>query len=109
MSTQSRVDVDVIFHHSANSVFTVGSVTDHQRGSEPCQSISATVGTSAVSLTTTLSSLSTVAVRNSGSTVLRLAGAINVPAGRVAVLPVTSTITVASVSGVGEYTAVCVG
>ena len=44
-----------------------------------------------------------------GSQALRIAGAINVSAGRVAVLPVTATVTVASVSGQGSYTALWVG
>lgn len=109
MSTQSRIDIDAVFHDTDGSVFTLGVVSDHQRGTAACQSVSATVGTSTVSLTTTLASFSTVAVKNAGSTVLRLAGAVSVPAGRVAVLPVTATVSIASVSGAGEYTAVFVG
>jgi hypothetical protein len=38
-----------------------------------------------------------------------VAGAIDVTAGRVAVLPVTSTVTVSSPAGNGAYTAVWVG
>ena len=109
MTTTSRIDTDVVFHDTNGNVFTLGSVSEHVRGTLACQSVSATLTTATVSLTTTLATLSAVAIKNSGSSVIRIAGAISVPAGRVAVLPVTATFTVASVSGAGEYQAVCVG
>lgn len=109
MTTASRIDTDVVFHDTNGNVFTLGAVSEHLRGTAACQSITATVSTATAALTTTLSSLSAVAIKNTGSSVIRIAGAISLPAGRVAVLPVTSTFTVSSVSGSGEYQAICVG
>lgn len=109
MTTASRIDTDVVFHDTNGNVFTLGAVSEHLRGTASCQMVTATVSTATAALATTLLSLSTVAIKNSGSSVLRVAGAISIPAGRVAVLPTTSTFTIASASGSGEYQAACVG
>jgi hypothetical protein len=53
--------------------------------------------------------LSSLVVKNTGTGVLRLAGAIDVQAGRVACLPVTATITVSAPAGNGSYTALWMG
>ena len=110
MSVQARVDVDVVFHDSSGSTFTVGSVEDHQFA-EPsgCETITASVGTEATSIVSSVGTLSTLAIKNTGAGVLRIAGAIDIAAGRVAVLPVTSTVTVESPSGSGQYAAIWVG
>jgi hypothetical protein len=109
MSVKARVDVSVVYHDNDGSTFTVGSLTDG-RMTEPtaASTISGTCGTSAVSIAGS-GSLSTLAIKNTGNSVLRVAGAIDVTAGRVAVLPVTSSVTVSSPAGNGAYTAVWVG
>ncbi len=110
MSVQARVDVDVVFHDSNGSTFSIGTVDDHQFA-EPagCETITGSVGTAAESIVSSVGTLSTLAVKNTGTSVLRVAGAIDVSAGRVAVLPVTSTVTVEAPSGSGSYTAIWVG
>lgn len=110
MSFQARVDVDVVFHESSGSTFAVGSVDDHQFV-EPagCETLTGSVGTAATSLVSSVPTLSTLAIKNTGSGVLRVAGAIDVTAGRVAVLPVTSAVTVEAPSGSGQYAAIWVG
>lgn len=109
MTVKARIDVDVVFHDSAGSTFTVGSVSEHLMVSPGAATATAgTVGTSAVSLVGP-TSVSTIAVKNTGSGVLRLAGAVNVPAGRLAVIPTTAAITVQAPSGNGSYTFVWVG
>jgi hypothetical protein len=110
MTLRSKLDVDLVCHDAGTATFVVNSVSDHFL-IEPnvIRYIgSATVGTSAVSISGP-TVLSTLVVKNEGVQPLRLAGAIDVSAGRVAVLPVTATVTVASVSGQGSYTALWVG
>lgn len=109
MSAKAKVDVSVVYHDTNGSTFSVGSLADNVL-TEPTsvQTISGTVGTAAVSIGGT-GTLTTLAVKNTGNSVLRLAGAIDVLAGRVAVLPVAGTVTVSSPSGSGSYTAIRVG
>jgi hypothetical protein len=109
MSVKARVDVSVIYHDTDGLTFSVGTLTDN-RMTEPASAatIGGTVGTSAVSIVGS-GSLSTLAIKNTGTSVLRVAGAIDVAAGRLAVLPVTATVTVAAPSGSGAYTAIWVG
>lgn len=109
MSIKARVDVSVVYHDNGGATFTVGSLTD-SRMTEPtvASSVSGTVGTSAVSISGS-GSLSTLAIKNTGSGVLRVAGGVDVSAGRVAVLPVTATVTVVAPGGTGAYSAVWIG
>lgn len=110
MTLRSKLDVDLVCHNAGTATFIVNSVSDHFL-IEPNviqYTGAATVGTTAISISGP-TVLSTLVVKNEGSTSLRLAGAIDVQAGRVAVLPVTATITVASLSGQGSYTALWVG
>ena len=110
MTLRSKLDIDLVCHDSGTATFVANRVSDHFL-IEPnvIQYIgSATVGTSAVSITGP-TILSTLVVKNEGSQSLRLAGAIDISAGRVAVLPVTATVTVAAVAGQGTYTALWVG
>lgn len=109
MTIRARIDVDAVFHDSTATSITVGSLADHIAVSpSSARSISATVGTSAVAIVGP-SSLSTLVVKNVGSSVLRLGGSIDITAGRVAVIPTTSTITVSSPSGSGSYSCLWVG
>lgn len=108
MTIQARVDVDIVYHDSSDTTFTVGAVSDHARPAAVGYTLSGTVATSAVTLTAA-GAVTTLAIKNTGTTLLRVAGAFNVPAGRVAVLPVASSVTVAAVSSPAQYTAVWVG
>jgi hypothetical protein len=109
MSIRARIDVDAVYHDASDTSLTVGVLSEHISPSlTSAQTINATVGTSAVQIVGS-TPLSTLVVKNTGTGVLRLAGSINVSAGRVAVLPVTSTITVSAPAGSGSYTALWMG
>jgi hypothetical protein len=109
MTIRARIDVDAVYHDSTSTSITVGSLADHLLVSPgAAQTIVASVGTAAVSISGP-SSLSTLVVKNTGASVLRLGGSINITAGRVAVIPTTSTITVSSPSGSGSYSCLWVG
>jgi hypothetical protein len=109
MTAKARIDVDAVYHSSSDTTLTVGSISDHIA---PALTVAATItgtcGTSAVQIVGT-TPLSTLVVKNMGTGVLRLAGSIDVTAGRVAVLPVTATITVSAPAGSGSYTALWMG
>lgn len=107
MSVNSRLDIDVIVHSSTDTAFEVDALSEHS-ASTVAIGVSGTVGTSAVSIGST-GVMSTLAVRNVGSTTLRLAGAVSIPAGRLAVVPATASMTLASAAGVGSYSAIWVG
>lgn len=109
MTIRARIDVDAVFHDATANSITVGSLADHLAVSPgSAQMISGSVGTAAVAISGP-SSLSTLVVKNVGASVLRLGGSINITAGRVAVIPTTSTITVSSPSGSGSYSCLWVG
>jgi hypothetical protein len=109
MTIRARIDTDVIYHNSSDTTFVIGSLSEHLvTAPTSALTISATAATSAVQIVGS-GPLSTLAVKNTGATVLRLAGAIDVPAGRVAVIPTTATITVSAPSGSGSYSAVWIG
>lgn len=109
MTVRARIDVDAVYHDASDSSLTVGVISEHVSPSlTTAQTINGSVGTAAVQIVGA-TPLSTLVVKNTGSSVLRLAGAINVAAGRVAVLPVTTTITVSAPSGSGSYTALWMG
>lgn len=109
MTISATIDIDVIYHGANGQTFTVGAVTDHLRGTPTAAyTLTGTAGTSATTLTAS-GSLSTLAIKNTGTNVLRVAGAIDVSAGRLAVLPVTATVSVSAPSGSTQYTAVWLG
>lgn len=109
MTVKARIDVDVVFHDSSDSTMTVGSLSEHLMHSPAAAAATTgTCGTSAVTIVGS-GSLSTLAVKNTGTNALRLAGAIDVPAGRLAVVPTTATITVQGVGGNGAYSCIWVG
>lgn len=109
MSIRARIDVDAVYHDASDTSLTVGTLAEHLAPTlTRAQTIAASVGTAAVQIVGTLP-LSTLVVKNTGNGVLRLAGGVDVAAGRLAVLPVTATITVAAPSGSGSYTAIWMG
>jgi hypothetical protein len=109
MTVRARIDVDAVYHDVDDSSLTVGVLSEHISPSlTTAQTINGNVGTAAVQIVGA-TPLSTLVVKNTGASVLRLAGSINVSAGRLAVLPVTATITVSAPSGSGTYTALWMG
>lgn len=109
MTIRARIDTDVIYHNTTDTTFSIGSLSEHSMATATSAlTISGTATTSAVQIVGS-GPLSTLAVKNTGTTVLRLAGAIDVPAGRVAVIPTTATITVSTPSGSCPYTALWIG
>ncbi len=109
MSIRARIDVDAVYHDASDTSLTVGTLAEHLAPAlTRAQTITASVGTAAVQIVGTLP-LSTLVVKNTGNGVLRLAGGVDVAAGRLAVIPVTATITVAAPSGSGSYTAIWMG
>lgn len=109
MTVRARIDVDAVYHDVDDSSLTVGVLSEHISPSlTTAQTINGSVGTAAVQIVGA-TPLSTLVVKNTGASVLRLAGSVNVSAGRLAVLPVTATITVSAPSGSGTYTALWMG
>lgn len=110
MTLRAKLDIDLVTHDAGTATFVVNSLTEHSLTAPNVVQYtgSATVGTSAVSISGP-TVLSTLVVKNEGAQALRVAGAIDVQAGRVAVLPVTATVTVAAVTGQGTYSALWVG
>jgi hypothetical protein len=109
MTVRARIDVDAVYHDVSDSSLTIGNLAEHLSPAlTAAQTINGSVGTAAVQIVGA-TPLSTLVVKNTGSSALRLAGSINVSAGRLAVLPVTATITVSAPSGSGTYTALWMG
>lgn len=109
MTVRARIDVDAVYHNGTDTTLTVGVLSDHIAPSlTSALTISGSVGTAAVQIVGA-TPLSTLVVKNTGAGVLRLAGSIDVTAGRVAVLPVTATITVSAPAGSGSYSALWMG
>ena len=109
MSYRARIDVDAVYHDVTDTSITVGSLADHILSTPTtASSTSGTVGTAAVMIVG-VAPLSTLVIKNTGTGTLRLAGSINVSAGRVAVLPTTATITVSAPSGSGSYSCLWIG
>jgi hypothetical protein len=109
MTVRARIDVDAVYHDTDGTSLTVGVLSEHLAPAlTAAQTITASVGTASVQIVGA-TPLSTLVVRNTGSSVLRLAGGVDVAAGRLAVLPVTATITVSAPSGSGSYTAIWMG
>jgi hypothetical protein len=109
MTLRARIDVDAVYHDSTDTTLTVGALSEHLAlNLTSASSITASAATTAMSISGA-TPLSTLVVKNTGTTPLRLAGAITLPAGRVAVIPTTATITVAAPSGAGSYSCLWMG
>jgi hypothetical protein len=109
MTIRARTDLDVIFHDSSDTTMVIGALSEHTMGTATTAiSVAGTVATSVVSIVGS-GPLTTLAVKNTGNSVLRLGGSIDVPAGRLAVIPTTVTLTVSAPSGSGSYAALWVG
>lgn len=109
MTARFRLDVDAVFHQGNATTLTVGTLSEHiSPAVTTAQTITGSAGTAAVAIVGS-TPLTTLVVKNTGNGTLRLGGVIDVPAGRLAVLPVTATVTVAAPGGSGSYTALWVG
>lgn len=109
MSIEARVHAEIVYHDKGTATFTIGSVTDHQYLQPTSASIVTAVATTTAVNITGSGSLSTLGVKNTGTVPIRLGGAIPVAPGRLAILPVTATISVSTTAGSSSYTAVWVG
>lgn len=109
MTAKARIDIDVVYQTGTAKSVTLDYLSEHTSADvSSVMSAAGTVGTTLVTIQG-VPPLSTLAVKNTGSSTIRLAGTIDVPAGRLAVLPVTATITVSAPSGIGAYSSIWVG
>jgi hypothetical protein len=109
MTAKARIDIDAVYQSGDDSTLTIGNLSEHiSPALTSAITVSGSVGTAAIQIVG-VTPLSTLVVKNTGSSVLRLAGSVDVAAGRVAVLPTTATITVSAPSGIGSYTALWMG
>lgn len=109
MTVRARVDVDVVFQDATATTLTIGSLSDHLAVTPTAaQAMTGTCTTAAASITGP-ATLSTLVIKNTSAGPLRIAGAIDLTADRVAVLPTTAAVTVAAVSGTASYSCVWVG
>ena len=109
MTIRARIDADIVYHNASDTSLLIGTLAEHLAPTlTTAQTITGTVATAAVQIVGT-TPLSTLVVKNTGAGVLRLAGSVDVAAGRLSILPVTATITVSAPSGSGSYTAIWMG
>jgi hypothetical protein len=109
MTIRARIDVDAVYQNATDTSLAIGTLAEHLSPSlTTALTITGTAGTASVQISGS-TPLSTLVVKNTGNSVLRLAGGVDVAAGRLAVLPVTATITVSAPSGSGSYTALWMG
>lgn len=108
MSFQARIDIDVVYHETTEGTFSLGSIDEHLRQNPTrCETVTDTLTTAAEPITTqALTTVSMLAIKNTGSSIIRLEGSIDISAGRLAVLPVTELPSVSAPSGSGSYSAV---
>lgn len=109
MTIRARIDVDAIYHSGDTATLVVGALSEHLA---PSPTVAATITANATTAAASIAGsqpLSTLVVKNTGSTTIRLAGSIDVAAGRLAVIPTTSTITVSAPSGSGSYSCIWIG
>ena len=107
MSFQARIDIDVVYHETTEGTFSLGGIDEHLRQTLPAAKQLPTLTTAAEPITTqALTTVSMLAIKNTGSSTIRLEGSIDISAGRLAVLPVTELPSVSAPSGSGSYSAV---
>jgi hypothetical protein len=109
MSIEARVHAEVVYHDKGTATFTVGAVTDHIYGTPIYSGILTAVATTAISTIPVVGNVTTIGLKNTGSTPILVNRAISVLPSRLAVLPVTATISVSTASGASSYTAVWIG
>ena len=108
MKNSARLDVDAVFHSVTETSLSVGSLSEHLALTpSAAESFTASSGTAAIAISGP-TAVSTIVLKNTGKSPLLLTS-ISIPAGRVAVIPTTATITVAAPSGAGSYSCVWLG
>jgi hypothetical protein len=109
MATRARIDIDVVFQQGDASTITVGSLTEHLSPTlSSATQINGSVGTAAVTITGP-TPVSTIVVKAGAGGTLRVNGAMELSAGRLAVFPVTASITLSAPSGAGTYSCIWAG
>tara|TARA_Y100001937_G_C7053852_1_gene300430 strand:+ start:173 stop:508 length:336 start_codon:yes stop_codon:yes gene_type:complete len=108
MSFRARVDIDVIYHELSDSSISIGSLSDHYLTNPTrCETVTDNVTSATEPITTlNMTTVSALALKNTGESTLRLEGCIDVTAGRLVILPVTELPTISAPSGTGSYKAV---
>jgi hypothetical protein len=109
MSIEARVHSEIVYHDKGTATFSIGSVTDHQYLQPTSASVTTAVATTAAVNIAGSGSLTTLGVKNTGSNPIRIGGVLPITPGRLAILPVTATVTVQTTAGVSSYTAVWIG
>lgn len=109
MSIQARVHSDVVFHDKDATSFTLGALSDHVFSSPSVATIQTATATTQASSIVGSGSLTTLAVKNTGTEPIVLADALSIQPGRMAVLPVTATISVQTTSSSSTYSAIWIG
>lgn len=109
MSIEARVHAEVVYHDKGTATFTVGSVTDHVYGTPVFSGVLTAVATTAVVTIPVTGNVTTIGLKNTGSTPILVNRAVVVTPSRMAILPVTATVSVSTASGASSYTAVWIG
>lgn len=109
MSFEARVHADVVFHERSSATFTVGAISDHIFSTPSHAAILSGVAETTAADIPGSGPLTTLAVKNTGTEPIRVAGAFDVEPGRMAVLPTSQTVTVETTTGTSTYTAIWIG
>jgi hypothetical protein len=109
MSIEARVHAEIVYHDKGTATFTVGAVTDHAYATPLSAGVLTAVATTAATAVPVTGSVTTLGIKNTGNTPIRLGGVIPISPGRLAILPVTATLTVSTTASVSSYTAVWLG
>jgi hypothetical protein len=111
MSIEARVHAEIVYHDKGTATFTIGSVTDHIYATPLKAGILTAVATTVVTAVPITGSVTTLGIKNTGSTPILIGGSLAIASGRLAILPVTATVTVSvgTTSAISSYTAVWLG
>lgn len=109
MSIEARVHAEIVYHDKGTATFTVGSVTDHAYATPLSAGVLTAVATTAATPVPVTGMVTTIGIKNTGSTPILIGGAIPISPGRLAILPVTATLTVSTATSASSYTAVWLG
>lgn len=109
MSIEARVHAEIVYHDKGTATFTIGSVTDHIYATPTVAGVLTATATTVAANVPITGTVTTLGIKNTGSTPIRIGGVIPVSAGRLAILPVTATVSVGTTAGASSYTAVWLG
>jgi hypothetical protein len=109
MSIEARVHAEIVYHDKGTATFTVGAVTDHVYGTPTRAGILTAVATTVAASIPVPGGVATIGVKNTGSKPILINDAVAVSPTRLAILPVTATVSISTSSGASSYTAVWIG